>query len=180
MYSGFCLDGKSPYLLSHLAHPVSTLPTFLSYCVYQFWEPEVRCYPSLLGGPLSICLFPQSGRQDCFFSPSRGFSQPGAQSKSQWGAQCPGRKEATYPHTWDSTAVAPSQAVSSGGVGIGGGNSSRGRSGRDTGSGLNPKDHYLPSAGILSPNPCHTLLCLKPMLTGLKINSNESCLYCAH
>lgn len=83
----------------------------------------------------------------------------------------PGEEEATYPHTWDSIAVAPSQAVSSGGVGIGGGNNSRGHSERDTGSGLIPKNHSLPSAGVLSLDPylkCRILLGLKPMYNRVK------------
>lgn len=51
-------------------------------------------------------------------------------SKDQWAR---GRKEATHPHTADSTAVARSQVAGSGQAGSGGGNNSHGHSEGDTG-----------------------------------------------
>lgn len=69
------------------------------------------------------------------------------------GGSAPGEEEATYPHTWGSTAVAPSLAVRSGAVGIAGGNSSRGRSERDAGAGLSPKNHCLPEPPPQLQNP---------------------------
>lgn len=44
-------DSKFPYLLRHLAHPISTSPAlFLLLCILIF-ESEVYCYLSLLEGP---------------------------------------------------------------------------------------------------------------------------------
>lgn len=109
--------------------------------------------------PLSTCQSPHIWWTGPLFSFWRLLSTRGSQQRQ-------GRKKATYPHTWGSTAVAPSQAASSGGADIGGGNTSHGRSARDAWSGLVPKNHCLPSAGVLSPSShpnCRTTLCLKPL-----------------